>query len=822
MVNSRLCNRVYIRKTYFPENPLNNHINEEIMSEQSAPGHFPYTSQLDFGPLLTFWENNLTGENGLQEHPVARILQNKKTVRDLQGAVTEKHIERYKEEIGLLLSAIIPPALLEQEMVAVHIPFKDNAFFSTEKYKDILRRQTKSPGQISMSGADGDLGDNCEVIAGLYILKNFYKPDLQLDLPVIVNTKENENGLEKVYKMEVNTQFAEIEVVGGLPEISDDTIEELLNNFHDHELWKKHLPPENFIFKGFTINRLTDVTAQEMLSSIKYYLLKRDAVTCGTNFLTIQEKIRSLFSLPELKLGIVFFDEDYNIISNAGLSEWNSFLNSCDCKEVACATFQGSVYDKVFHSGKSVIIEDLQSYPSKSEIENGLLESGVRSFAIAPLISNGKILGMLEVASPVPGKLNNMNASKLVSVLPMFTAAIQRVLGDLQVEVRALIQKECTAIHPSVEWKFIEEGFKLIRNKSAKGIKEMPQIVFENVYPLFGMSDIRNSSVYRNASIREDLVTNLKAARQVLTTLYHHKQMDIFNELGFRVDKALDHIKSGLASGDESNILEFIRGDVNHALEFYREAEPETAKSIQGYFDKLDPEFGVVYNRRRAFEESLTRINEAISNHIDEAEKVAQDIFPHYFEKYKTDGVEFNIYVGDSITRERKFDKLYLRNLRLWQLVLMTQIAEKIHKLRDDLPHPLEITQLILIQNESLDIRFRKDEKHFDVDGAYNIRYEIIKKRIDKAFIKGTSERLTQPGKISIVYSHEKEAEEYLQYIEYMKASDRLSGEVEFLELEDVQGAHGLRALRVTVNMETIGSGNSMGLEEQIQEVLNQ
>ena len=57
------------------------------------------------------------------------------------------------------------------------------------------------------------------------------------------------------------------------------------------------------------------------------------------------------------------------------------------------------------------------------------------------------------------------------------------------------------------------------------------------------------------------------------------------------------------------------------------------------------------------------------------------------------------------------------------------------------------------------------EEKKFDVDGAYNARYEIIKKRIDKATIKDSSERLTQPGKIAIIYSHEKEVKEYMNYI---------------------------------------------------------
>src|SRR5207237_545652 len=84
-------------------------------------------------------------------------------------------------------------------------------------------------------------------------------------------------------------------------------------------------------------------------------------------------------------------------------------------------------------------------------------------------------------------------------------------------------------------------------------------------------------------------------------------------------------------------------------------------------------------------------------------------------------------------------------------------------------------------------IRFRFDEKRFDVDGAYNVRYEIMKKRIDKAVVLGTTERLTQPGKIAIVYSQAAEAAEYRDYIAYLQAQGYLQGEVEKLELEERQ-----------------------------------
>jgi hypothetical protein len=88
------------------------------------------------------------------------------------------------------------------------------------------------------------------------------------------------------------------------------------------------------------------------------------------------------------------------------------------------------------------------------------------------------------------------------------------------------------------------------------------------------------------------------------------------------------------------------------------------------------------------------------------------------------------------------------------------------------------------------------------VDGAYNIRYEIIKKRIDKVRVKDTNERLTQPGKIAIVYTQIKEAAEYLEYIEFLQGHKLLKAGIENLELEELQGVIGLKALRVEVELE--------------------
>ena len=132
------------------------------------------------------------------------------------------------------------------------------------------------------------------------------------------------------------------------------------------------------------------------------------------------------------------------------------------------------------------------------------------------------------------------------------------------------------------------------------------------------------------------------------------------------------------------------------------------------------------------------------------------------------------------------------------------QVERKSEQLKANLKVPLDMAHLILLQDTPLSVRFRLDEKRFDIDGAYNMRYEIVKKRIDKALIKGTGERLTQPGKIAIVYSQAKEALEYREYLDYLRSAGYLTGEIEEVDLEDLDGAHGLHALRVTVEMQDI------------------
>ncbi len=142
----------------------------------------------------------------------------------------------------------------------------------------------------------------------------------------------------------------------------------------------------------------------------------------------------------------------------------------------------------------------------------------------------------------------------------------------------------------------------------------------------------------------------------------------------FRVSTYLKDVKEGLNAGDEINILEFLKREIYPVFNHIKEINKELSKKVSIYMNRLDKDLGVVYEKRKEYEKSVNLLNDKLAKYIDNKQKDAQEMYPHYFERYKTDGVEFNMYIGESITKEDSFDHIYLYNLRLWQLQTMCEM----------------------------------------------------------------------------------------------------------------------------------------------------
>jgi GAF domain-containing protein len=476
--------------------------------------------------------------------------------------------------------------------------------------------------------------------------------------------------------------------------------------------------------------------------------------------------------------------------------------NACifaDSSHYRTSDFNGSVFAHAVKNGRPLIVPDLAALTQRTHVEDDAIQNGIRNKLVAPLYYQDRVIGTLSLGSPNPGDLDANHLPKLHEVLPLFSMAVQRSMEELNARVQTQIKEKFTAIHPVVEWRFRKAVLDGLETHADPASLELQPIVFPNVYPLYALSDIRGSSTQRALAIQTDLLTQLGLAREVIRAAQEDRELPALGELLYRIDRSIAEVSGALTAGGEVGVIAFLRSDVEGLFDHLQTFGAAVQARIEAYRAALDPERGVVYRRRQVFEDSVTRIAETISAHLDLEDQAAQAMYPHYFEKQKTDGVDHQIYVGASLVEDGRFDPLYLKNLRLWQLMVVCGIAARADQLAAELPVPLQTTHLVLVQHTPLSIRFRFDEKRFDVDGAYDIRYEIVKKRIDKALVRGSSERVTQPGQIAIVYSQAEEATEYRTYIEYLQHLGHLGAEVEDLELGELQGVHGLRALRVTV-----------------------
>lgn len=761
--------------------------------------NFPFRRALSLDYLFEYWEAIAEEKEPGLDLLANAIMETLEEAPHLRGkiedpSVLDAHLPLMKQ----VFSVVLPASQKQQIAAAVTLPYSMEPVYATPAFESLFSGE--QPQMETRVFETSCMSDIKLLVSYNYILAEFYGVSFDFKYPMIFS-KRHDNGLITYFRLQWDTQFMRMVNTRPLPELTEADFARIRKDPMNLSMWQKLFPADLFEFNGFVVVEAQDITRHEILSVIKNDLLQKNAMTTREHIDRLESRLRTLMNNAHLQLGLLCLLQDDETDMLKAQAVGRSIL--LDGKTVpACDTRHKSIYAQAVESGKTIVRHDLTLIDEPTVLEHRLLEMGYESILLAPLVNEGNVIGVLELASPKANDLNALNAMKLDEVIGLFATALQRSLDEQEDRIQAVIKKQYTAVHPAVEWRFRQAAVKYMGDLTQDPHAKLDPIVFHEVYPLYGLSDIRNSSTNRNAAIQADLVEQLELASDVVLSASAARPLPVLNEIAYRINKFTREIKTGLRTDDEINVLNFLKQQVESLFDQLRSFGSSVRDSIRVYEEALDTELDVLYKKRKNYEASVMRINDTVSSFLDEEEERAQLMFPHYFEKYKTDGVDHSLYVGASLQEDGRFDELYLRNLRLWQLMTICGIEWELNQLHPTLEVPLRATHLVLVQSTPLSIRFRLEEKQFDVDGAYNIRYEIVKKRIDKARVKGTGERLTQPGKLAIVYSQLKEAQEYRRYIEFLQATNFAEQGIEEFELEDMQGVYGLKALRFTIASE--------------------
>ena len=758
----------------------------------------PFKILISFDKFVRYYEELAKSGNKFERNKAARILEAQKPYPELREGFTDvATLEKHREVLQILLTDAFSGVLSDNEIKAVSLPYVNVLFNPSRRLKKIL--EAAGPGyEPILQNGDEDFD---YIMACTVILNFYFGYHLDFTRPYTFQIPSAE-GVMHYYRVMYNADFMEIIPQKGAPEITQKDVDELLARPHDVEFWKSKIPPNSFVSNGFVIANLFNATSEYAISAIKSSLIGRmDRRT--ENFIDgLEDTFRSFFDLQDLKIGFITYSEYRNAFEKVEGNRVKSFIlkdqSAKECKKALCI---GS-YEKLIEQHSYHVVPDVAKFLENSKgnaLYKGLLKQGIESAIFAPITDQGELLGVLELVSARANVLNGVNATKLDDVMPYLAATISRTKTEEANLIDAVIQHECTTIHDSVLWRFKEEARRFIRSDEEGKRPNFKEISFRDVHPLFGQVDIKGSSEARNSAVQKDLLIQLSAIRSILQRLLDDFGLPIYEELIFRVNEHMTEINELLLNNAEQSIFNFVREEIIPVFRHVKTLDKDLRDLVKFYEEGIDSEMQAYYDHRKNYDISVRQINQSLTRHLDQRQEEAQKMFPHYYERYQTDGVEHNMYIGTSIVQDRTFDHLYLQNLRLWQLQVMCEMENAHYRIKPTLPISLDVASLIMVHNTEITIRFRMDEKRFDVDGTYNARYEIIKKRIDKAYIKGKRERLTQPGKMVIVYSQKSDELEYLGYISFLRSKGYFTDAIEIVDLESVQGVSGLKAIRADI-----------------------
>ncbi len=764
---------------------------------------FAFDSSISFLPFINYLKKKSAGNTGTKARSYNYLVERfENEPALLQPVKDDRVLDEHRDLLELLGTTLFPVVSdSDRNIFTMAVPYQFSIFNASPSFKDLFVTDNEYFLLPENSTGESLKQAQCALIYE-HALEKFYGIKLNTNTDIVYPVTDAETGMQRFYKLRYDRRFIELHVQGKLPDLKNCAV--CMNTFRilDIEKQLETMPPSLFSAEGFGVWTAEDVTTQESVDAIKKVLLRQES--CDTSIIDeLKAHVRALVGLNEVAVGLAPF-----------VKLNNEFVLDETCARHGLMGKHWKVSDEESLNNFRMSIGFLTERPEPMPIAvldepltqmapflKKLWEDGTRSYLVYPVQNNDGLLGLLELASPVPNQLNRDVMARLEPAMPLLSLALLKNRESFTERVEKLIKEKFTALQPSVEWKFAKVAWEYMHNRTHCGTAVTGNVIFEDVHPLYGAIDIRNSSIERSIAIQKDIQEQLQLVDAILDKLESLIQLPLLEGLKFKNYNFQQAIDKSLQAEDEIRINDFFENEVTPVFQHLQKNNEKIREITMSYFNLVNDCNSYLYRYRNEYEVTLASINEAVLTYLEKEEKVLQQSYPHYFEKYRTDGIEYSIYIGQSISPNNPFDLLYLKNIRLWQLRSMAEVARITHGMLPSLHVPLQTTQLILIHSQPISISFRKDERRFDVEGSYNIRYEVIKKRLDKVHIKDTKERLTQPGKIAMVYSNPKEAAEYQEYILFLQSKNILNSGIENLELEELQGVKGMKAMRVDINL---------------------
>ena len=232
----------------------------------------PFSLKVSFDKILKHYETLSQSEDEFIAAKARRVIKTANGFPVLREGFSDPSIliEREKE-ISVILQDSFSPILTNNEIKTASVPFHNLIFNSSERFKNII----KNAGEDFQLNIKNMPEDDKYIVACAIILALCHGQNINFKRPFYYEIPDA-NGILQYYKILYNADFTEIVPTENAPEITQKDVDELLDNFENIDLWKEKFPPNSYIFKGFVISNIFNVTDDQSISNIKSSLIGED------------------------------------------------------------------------------------------------------------------------------------------------------------------------------------------------------------------------------------------------------------------------------------------------------------------------------------------------------------------------------------------------------------------------------------------------------------------------------------------------------------------------------------------------------------------
>ncbi|MGC1205564.1 MAG: GAF domain-containing protein, partial [Flavobacteriaceae bacterium] len=576
----------------------------------------PMLLKISFNKLIEQYEDLVNNEDEFIATKAKRILEFQKYYPELREGFTDfSLLEKYEKEIGVILQDTFSPILTKNEIKTASVPFQNLIFNSSERFKNII----KTAGNDFELEIKNMPENDTYIIACTIILNFCYGYNINFKRPFYYEIPDA-NGVLHYYKILYNADFCEIIPTETAKKITQEDYNELLDNYENIELWKEKFPPNSYIFKGFVISNIFDVTDDQSISNIKSSLIAEDKRKDKSFMEGFHEIFRSLLGINDIKVGFSIYNKEEDVFECVYGVGMNSYLlgnlEKENCSEALCSWS----YNRLLKENKYFSVSDVDTMFEKAKGRaphiTSLHKQGIKSAIFAPIANEEGLMGILEIVSNKSQVLNSINANKLVDVMPFIVSAVERSKNEEENLIEAIIQKECTSIHPSVRWRFQKEAKNFIKSEMNGEQAVFSKIAFENIYPLYGQIDIKGSSEARNEATKQDLTLQLQAVKGIFKSASQIEPLPIYEQFIYQINNYLEGLNTHFQVDSEQQISEFFKQDIESVLKHLYTLDA-LKEEVDNYFNSIDDKVNVLYNHRKEYDDTIATINKEMASLLD-------------------------------------------------------------------------------------------------------------------------------------------------------------------------------------------------------------